>query len=671
MRTWFEPEETEEFEAAKAVLLRRCLTWADEHGRPADDLLITAAMDARHESRDGRLGYWDETQIRRFLLGWIPKYVVAPREILDITPEILRTYLDYLHDTGLRDPRGETPAEADASIARLSADFQKALDDPNRQGLAKFWAQTALDHGIDLATPGELETFQQDLDAGRIRFDQDVLDNLLEARFMETGLDVLDEERAFPQPPIVLPPPAALSEAATQSKIVQQLISLTTWAGKDGHPLTKAGNLSLADARAVSALLGTGEDEYQVRSAADLPHLNLLLAWAKEIRLIRVAKGRVVAVAKAGPLLRDPEALWNRAFEVLPELGDVITTPVATWRPVSLLGDAFDELLPDVLNTMYGMDDIPLVRLEETVWLACQEYFVVDDQQEHIQELWRGQAARDLRRAFEVLVDLGAVELTRGPADDLYSSDLDHEDQHLPPDAVDRLRARLQEPDLLQARLTPLGLRAVRNRLLSEGRDAPLVGELAAAAPAELLGMLTQHYPPPEAATELNGWLSHPGQDIESLLRAIRDCPFRTRAAAMLNVLAEALPEGHTLIRDLRHDPILGPAALSLLMDSGEIDPGALGQREHLLLGAENFLTLLELGGPESLIEQLKAMAGPDAYEFVQSVLSSGHHDVEGLADMRELVAEPLRAARTHLRLVPSPSPGSRGRPKGKGKKRR
>ncbi|MFC7588896.1 hypothetical protein ACFQYP_38280 [Nonomuraea antimicrobica] len=410
------------------------------------------------------------------------------------------------------------------------------------------------------------------------------------------------------------------------------------------------------------------------RDSADAFRLDLLVAWAKRIRLVRTSKGRLYQVAKAAPLLRDPEALWYRAFEVLPELGPELARSAPGQRPASLVASAFSDLLPDLLNSMYGMDDMPVVRLAETVWLACQEFtehFALGEEESPLRILWHRQVTIDLERTFELLSDLGAVELTRGRADALYLSDLDDEDQELPPDSIERLRTRLAEPDVLLARLTPPALRAVRERLLAEGRDAPLIGELSTASAGELLGVLAQHYPPEETATELNAWLCRPGQDVEDLLQAVRDCPFRTRTAAMLTVLAEALPQGRALVRDLRHDPVLGPAAVSLLMDDGEIDPGALGEREQLLLGAENFLTLLELGGPESLIDQLRTMAGGDAYELVQAILAAGHHDTVGLAEMRTLVAEPLRGPRSHLRLVSSKPPGARGRPKGTGKRRK
>ncbi|MEO3872437.1 hypothetical protein ABGB18_26790 [Nonomuraea sp. B12E4] len=667
LRTCYEPEETEEFETAKDLLIRRCLTWAEEHGRPADGFMLSAAIDSRHQSRDGRLSHWNADQIRRFLLQWIPRHVVAPRDRLDAAPETLRTLLAYLAATGLRDPRGATPAEADAAIDEAA--YQEALDDPYRQSLAKYWAQMALDHGVDPASPKDFDRFRRDIDAGRIQYDQDLLDHLVQARFTEA--ETLAEERAFAQPPIALPPAAELTEAAARSEIVRQLTALADWVGADGRPLTEAGNLRVADARELAILLATGEEQLQIRSATELPRLTLLLTWAKKLRLLRTSKGRLLRVAKAAPLLRDPEALWRRAFETLFDLGQVITPPATTWQPRSMLTDAFDEILPDVLNSMYGLGTMPMIRLEESVWLACQEYFVFDPAKDERQvDLWRRVVGRDLERTFEILSALGAVELTRGPADELFSSDLDEVDQPLPPDAVERLRTRLAEPDLLLVRLTPLGLRAVRDRLLAEGRDAPLIGEMSTAPPAELLGVLAQHYDPESTVTELEGWLSHPGQDLAALVQSIRDCPFRTRAAAMLATLIEALPDGHSLLRDLRHDPVLGPVALSYLVDGGELAPESLSEREHLLFGAESFLVLLELGGPEAVIEQLREMAGKNAYGIVEALLSSGHGDTTGLAELRTLVAEPLRATRTHpLRLAPTAAPGARGRRKSSDKK--
>ncbi|MET9243993.1 hypothetical protein [Nonomuraea sp. NPDC003709] len=667
MRTFFEPDRGEEFEAAKDLLIRRCLDWADDRGLAADGLVLTAALDSRHRSRDGRLAFWDAAQVRRFLLEWIPRYVAAPREDLDAAPETLITLLRYLDATGIRDPRGATTAELEKAVAEAVQEYPAALADPYRQGLARFWAQVAIDNGVDPSDHKALTKFQRDVDAGRVAYDADALGKVAEARFFGRGPD---EERAFPQPPIVLPPAPEIAAAAARSETVRRLAALADWVGTGGRPLTSAGNLRVADARELAELLGTGEQGLKVRSAMHMPKVHLLVEWAKAARLVRVSKGRLLRVAKAAPLLRAPERLWSRAFEVFLGLGPVIGLSASGWEVRPPLARVFDEVMADVLNSVYGLSDgVPVARLQETVWLACREYLMLDDGPQNPQ---RRKVDDDLVAALETLAELGAVELSDGVADALYLSDLgdDGEEQPLPPDARARLRAVLTEPGLLVS-LTPLGLRGVRERMLAEGRDAPLVGELAEAAPGELLGLLAEHYPPEEAATELESWLAAHGGDVEPLLDAIRACPFRTRASVMLSTLVEARPDGRSLLARLRGDRVLGPIAVTLLHDTGAMGPDDLSSSEQLLLMTEGLLNLLELAGPEEVVTQLGQMAGREAPQIIEAVTQSGHPATIGMDELRRLVAEPLRARSRTLRFVEGPRPGARGRRSGHGKKRR
>ncbi len=680
VRTHFDPEEVEEFESAKDLLIRRCLAWAGEHGRRADEAMLAAALNARHHSRDGRLACWDARQVRRFLLEWIPRHLVAERELLGTAPESLLTLLRYLTASGLRDPRGASLSELEAAVTEAAAEYPAALADPARQGVGKFWTQTALDSGVVLDDERAVAGFRRDVDAGRIRFDADVLDRLLEAEFAGEGPD---DERAFPQCPVALPPAAELAAEAARSEIVRQLAALPGWVGTDGRPLTRTGNPRLADARELAELLGTGERDLRVRGSAEMPRVSLLLAWAKKAGLVRVRKGRLVPVAKAAPLLRDPEALWRRAFEAVFELGAAICAPASGRSASSMFVTAFDELLPDVLNTMYSLPaPIPVARLQETVWLACQAYFLLDPEENGFrQDVWRRQVDEDLLAVLDALSRLGAVETSHGMADELYSSDLrpgvvegigelTEDDLPLPPEACARLLSRLAEPGPL-VRLTPLGTRAVRERLLADGRDAPLLGELADAEPGELLGVLAQHYTRETAAAELEGWLAAHGDDVGPLLDAVRACPFRTRASAMLSTLVEALPDGRSTQARLRRDPVLGPLVLTALLETGELGPEDLTADEHPLLLAESLIILLELGGPEGVVEQLRESAGGNASELVAEVLDSGHPAREALEELRVLVYEPMLATSARLRLVPGPAPGWRGRPSGRGRKRR
>ncbi|GIH99837.1 hypothetical protein [Planobispora takensis] len=674
MRTHFDPEESEEFEAARELLIRRCAAWAAEHGLPADELILSVALDARHESVDGRLGHWTPQEVRYTLLDLIPGQVTAPAQELAGAPRSLMTLLRYLADSGLRDPRGATLAELEEAVVEAAAEYPGVLMDMTRWGLAKFWAMTALEHGVDLTDGRSFARFRRDLDAGRVRYDQEALDRLVERQMTEPRPD---RERAFIQLPVSMPSGSELAEAAGDSVAVRRLVSVAGWAGTEGRELTGAGNLRLRDARSLAELLGTGEQELTVRTATDMPETDLLLTWAKKARLVRVSRGRLLRVAKAAPLLRDPLALWRRAFETFFEVGRAVCAQPG-WAPVSLLSEIFEEIMDDVLNSVYGMPaPMPVVRLRETVWLACSEYLWFSPDEDDLRhDAWRARVDRDLDRALAVLAELGAVELSHGVADEAFSEDLreDFEAQEgvprpLPPEVCDRLRAALAESGPL-VRLAPIGAWAMRERMLARGRDVPVVGELAGAAPAEMLGVVAQHYSEETARLEIEGWLAAHGGDLEPLLQAVRDCPFLTRASAMLNILAGALDDGPELLRRLRSDPVLGPAAVEALITAGELRPEDLTDHEQMLMLAAGLLALLELGGPEAVREQLTAAAGRDAPELAEAVLRSGHPARVAMEEFRTLVAGPMRI-RHPSRPTRVSAPGSRGRPTGRGRKRK
>jgi hypothetical protein len=139
----------------------------------------------------------------------------------------------------------------------------------------------------------------------------------------------------------------------------------------------------------------------------------------------------------------------------------------------------------------------------------------------------------------------------------------------------------------------------------------------------------------------------------------------------MLATLVAVHPEGRQMLAKLRHDRVLGPIAVTALLEEGDLRPDDLTAEEQLSLLAEGLIVLLELGGPEQVAEQVTEMAGGDALEMFEAVLSSGHPADEAMEELRTLVAEPMRARPRRLRLVSSPAPGARGRPTGHGKKRK
>ncbi|MFF4259737.1 hypothetical protein ACFY1L_52165 [Streptomyces sp. NPDC001663] len=667
----FEAGAEEEFEAACGLLVDRLVRWAGEQGLPVDGFMAESALDYRHRATaDGRLGLWEPRHVEELLLCWLPETITElPGEERGDAPGTLRTLLRYLHAARLADPRGPALEDSLAAVDAVAELFPGAMADRTRWGLAKFWAMTAAEQGVDVLDGAALQRFAERAQRGEVAYDQQALDTVMERRL--TGRALSSVARAEPQLPVVLPPDDELRRQAEASTIVGQLRGLAEWAGRDGRAVTAAGRLRMADARELVHVLGTGDKAEGVRSSADLPRLGLLVEWAKRARLVRVAKGRLYAVARARPVLADPLELWLRAFEACFELRQALIGARSGWHVESMLFDAYEDVLEDVLNTLYSLPyPMPWPRLRDAVHLAYQVRFQLDGGSDVQHRMWFEHADRDLRTVLDTLVDLGAIEREWGMADPVFLEvDLSAEPElpeGLPPELAEllgaaevapdpaaqerdrRLREELAAGPVELLRLTELGTRAVRQRLLAVGRDAPLVGELAQASAAGLLGVLADDYDPDAASVELAGWILARGERdaaLRQLVEAVRSMPFRVRAHAMLAVLLTALPdgEGERLLRGLRDDAALAPLVLTALAHHELLSPEDMTDAEHLLLIAENLLQLVELAGGGDGAEAVLRAQGRDARDAVAAALDSAHPDRAGLEELGQLAARALR----------------------------
>ncbi|MFJ9540847.1 hypothetical protein ACIRPX_26745 [Streptomyces sp. NPDC101225] len=667
----FEPEDEEEFEAACGLLVDRLVRWAGEQALPVDGFTAERALDYRHRATaDGRLGLWEPRHVEELLLSWLPEQVTeGPGEERADAPGTLRTLLRYLHATRLADPRGPALEDSLAAVDATAGRYPAAMADRARWGMAKFWAMTAAEQGVDVLDGAALQRFAERAQRGEVVYDRQVLDVIMERRL--TGNTLSGVARAEPQLPVALPPDGELRRRAEASAIPAQLRGLAEWAGRDGRAVTAAGRLRMADARELVDVLDTGDKADGVRSSADLPRLGLLMEWAKKARLVRVAKGRLYAVAKARPVLADPLQLWQRAFDACFQLRQALIGPRSGWHVESMLFDVYEDILEDVLNTLYSLPyPMPWPRLRDSVHLAYRGRFQLDGGSDLRHRMWFEHADRDLRTVLDLLDDLGAIERACGMAAPVFLDvDLSDTGPELPPDmppelaellgvagtATDpaaRERADARREELTAGpveliRLTELGTRAVRQRLLAAGRDAPLVGELAQAPAAGLLGVLAEDYDPDAARTELAGWITARGERegaLRQLTDAVRIMTFRTRAQAMLDVLPAALPdgEGEGLLRTLRRDAQLAPLALNELAHRESLSPEDMTDAEHLLVLAESLLQLVELAGGGDGAEEMLRAQGPQARDAVAAALDSAHPDRAGLDELRQLAARAL-----------------------------
>ena len=604
VRTRYEIEDTDGYLAARELLLRRCGSWAAANDRALSLPLAGALLDSRHFSPDGRLGYWTPSQVRRALLDWIPGKVTAPQEDLLAAPETLRSLLRYLDATGLRDPRGAATVENEAAIDAAAKEFAAAIADEERYGVAKTMALSAGYGDAGIRLPDGLASFLQGIDGDLPAFDAAGLEDLLERQLMLPGLG---HDRTYPQLPVSLPAREELAAAAEHSTVVGQFRALAEWLGPKGRALTPAKNIRPADARDLIALLGTGDEGLKFHSAAELPGLNLVLSWALKARLIRRQGTRLLPVAKARPLLADAEALWQRAFEAAFDLGPAVCRPIWADEPPSPAQQMYDVIVPDLMATIYSMEEpVPLPRLAESVWASVKANFDLDFLSPLSLMGLRGRVDNDVEHIFDAFEALGAVTMVQGVASEIFSMDLGG-GTTLPfeADQSAALRERLARPARLAA-LTPLGIRAMRERMLAEGREAGLVGELAGATPAELLGTVAEHYTTSSAPEEIAIWRAAHGGSLDPLVQAVRDCPFLSRRVALLTTLARSVPEGTELLAELIRDPDLGPVVL--LAERDDLSPQDASPDEAAWIMAGSLLELLEIGGPEAVREQLKGL---------------------------------------------------------------
>lgn len=611
MRTRYEIEDTDGYLAARELLLRRCGSWAAANDRALSLPLAGALLDSRHFSSDGRLGYWTPSQVRRALLEWIPGKVTAPREDLLAAPETLRSVLRYLDETGLRDPRGAATAENEAAIDSAAKEFGAAIADQERYGLTKT-----------VVLPG------------------------------------LGYDRTYPQLPVRLPDREELANAAERSTVVGQLRALAAWLGPKGRALTPTKNIRPADARELTALLGTGEEGLKFHSAAELPGLSLVVSWALKARLIRRQGTRLLPVAKASPLLADAAALWQRAFEAAFDIGPVVCRPIWADEPPSPVQQMYDVVVPDLMATIYSMEEpVPVPRLAESVWETVKAHFDLDFLSPLSLIGLRGRVGNDVEHIFDAFAALGAVTSAQGIASEIFSMDLDDEsalpfgiESPFGADQAASLRERLAKPARLVS-LTPLGTHAMRERMLAEGREAGLVGELAGATPTELLGTVAEHYTTSSAPEEIAIWRAAHGGSLDPLVQAVRDCPFLSRRVALLTTLTRSVPEGAELLAELIRDPDLGPVVL--LAQREDLSPQDATPEEATWIMAGSLLELLEIGGPAAVREQLGELPPAERKDIVRAVSASGYPAPETLEEFRTLVAEPILHAPARPHAVP------------------
>jgi hypothetical protein len=201
--------------------------------------------------------------------------------------------------------------------------------------------------------------------------------------------------------------------------LLEQVQALVEWIGA-GRRLTQTGRLTLADARALVPLLGTGdridpvigERVFRTKSSQELPRLNLLVEWAKAAGLIRAVSGKLVPVKKNAKLLSEPERLRAVLFEAFAKIPSDAVVP-SGWI-TSLVLPGFRETCAELRFQLGSGDWVPLEVLQSAVWADLAPRFVLDHLDAERLARLREITVRDTTHVVALWRALGAVEADEG-----------------------------------------------------------------------------------------------------------------------------------------------------------------------------------------------------------------------------------------------------------------
>ncbi|MFF4383288.1 hypothetical protein [Kitasatospora sp. NPDC001547] len=450
--------------------------------------------------------------------------------------------------------------------------------------------------------------------------------------FAAHGLDDEDlDDAAVLVPPVKLPADRELAEQAKAVPMFGYALALARWAAPH-RTVDEFGDLVEEDRAPAARLLGLAPAEGEVPEEAEVEALR---AWSLACDLDLVELGTTTEgehVAVPGPDLEpaeqgDPETvleLWLTAAGIVRELaveadslpeedGEAGETPAGEaeededgLNEVEEARDEAAELLDEALQVLYettafaepGNETVPLGVLAALL--------VVPEGEEPSEELLGD--ITDVMVALDPmlgdLAELGLLEYR--PIDPELFDEEDGEEPAVvgeePLDEEESARFGL-------VRLTPLGQYGIRQWLLEDGYDAPLVGDLARGDAAELLrGVCESANVLPEE--ELRVWTAgrEPVAAARELLAAARGADGYGPLRRMLCVSALNLlgPDAAPAVRDVMDDPELGGAARAWLTAQGATDVPVPDRAMALWTVVDTFAAqLLDNGGDAELLREL------------------------------------------------------------------
>ncbi|MGF1429571.1 hypothetical protein [Kitasatospora sp. LaBMicrA B282] len=440
-------------------------------------------------------------------------------------------------------------------------------------------------------------------------------------------------------PPVRLLPEGELAAAALAVPLIERAVRLARWSAP-ARPVDELGDLLEADRETAARFLGLAPESGEVSEEAVLEAMR---AWslAGDLELVLVAHdadgnrlagpSEELAPVEAG----DPESvleLWLSAADVIVELAAEIepldAEPDAGEqadddRAEELLAQYEEvqeeaaELLDEALQVLYEATAFAEPG-QETVPLGVLAALLVVPEGEEPDEEMLGDITDVMVALDPMLTDLAEIGLLEyHPIDpELFDEEEPADDAagtagSVEPGAEDRPLDEAEAARFGLVRLTPLGQYGIRQWLLDEGYDAPLVGELAGGTAAELLqGIADSANVLPEQ--EIRVWLvdREPAAAAREVLAAARGADERAPLRRMLAqlALAELGEAAEPVAREVLDDPELGGGARAWLVSRGAADVPAPSRPMVLWTTVDTFAAqLLDSEGDAEALRELIA----------------------------------------------------------------
>lgn len=622
LRMHVSPGDMSAAEPVIATLRDRYEAWYRAR-HPADDVVDVSDLDLMLQWKvnydDGRLDEWTVGHVEEFLLDWCPRKVTAPAALAAQMPGAVAQAFEFLGDQRMLSPRGAPAARLAAHARSLTGQFTAEMNNPANFGMAK-----SMFGGLDVDADEPIT--QERLDELVSQF------NALpfEERKALTDPGFVEEEE--PELPVIgpvrLPDDDAVRASADAAPVLAGFTSLADFFRAPGRPLTTKGNIKLADAQALSEVLGTesleeriGEHTFRRRSSAEMPRLDHWQWWAREAGAIRTRGGRLVGVeAWLKRRAKDPVGEARKAFDVLTDYGPVSSSTLrGPWRVDRLVDQMTAPLLGMLLSAGEPVEFDRLVDALESARDMTGDQGFFPDQPEYR----RSESASTMDRLLQILERAGV----------LVQHDVGYE-------PIRRIERRVGGT----VELTPFGVVTSVDIVRESGPEVVTIGDpadLTAQDVADLV--IAQAIDPPAWVELLAEWVGH-RQDRQDRLDALQTVvEALADEGALLLTLALEMPESleddvaevmHRITQTRGPEDVLGALALTWLANHDRLD-GVDLPREAVLTSGAAALGLLAQDDPQAAAEAMgtDATGRQDHLELVMHASRVMPPNVEALLD--------------------------------------